>query len=48
MSTFNKMMNDEKITVQFHVVDLKVSQKNQSVLEDLFGDLGSELDKKTN
>ena len=27
MCTFNKMVNDEQITVQFHVDDLKVSHK---------------------
>ena len=43
MCTFNKMMNGEQITVQFHVDDLKVSHKDQSVLEDFLGDLRSEF-----
>ena len=34
MYTFNKMVNGEHITVQFHVDDLKVSHKEQSVLDD--------------
>ena len=32
MCTFNKMVNGEQITVQFHVNDLKVSYKEESVL----------------
>ena len=43
MCTFNKMMNGEQITVQFHVDDLKVSHKEKSVLEDFFSDLRSEF-----
>ena len=35
-----------KITVQFHVDDLKVSHKEQSVLEDFLGDLRSEFRQK--
>ena len=46
MCTFNKMVNGEQITVQFHVDDLKVSHKEQSVLEDILGNLKS--DKRTN
>ena len=42
MCTFNKMVNSEQITVQFHVDDLKVSHKEESVLEDFLGDLRSE------
>ena len=41
--TFNKIVNGEQITVQFHVDDLKVSHKDKSVLEDLFGNLRSEF-----
>ena len=37
------MVNNERITVQFHVDDLKDSHKEQSVLEDMLGDLGSEF-----
>ena len=43
MCTFNKMVNDEQITVQFHVDDLKFSHKEQSVLEDFLGGLRSEF-----
>ena len=39
MCIFNKMVNGEQITVQFHVDDLKVSHKEQSVLEDFLKDL---------
>ena len=39
MCTFNKMMNSKQITVQFHVADLKVSHKEQVVLEDFLKDL---------
>ena len=43
MCTFNKMVNGEQITVQFHVDDLKVSHKEQSVLEDFLKDLRDEF-----
>ena len=43
MCTFNKMVNSEQLTVQFHVDDLKVSHKEQSVLEDFLGNLRSEF-----
>ena len=43
MCTFNKMVNGEQITVQFHVDDLKVLHKDQSVLEDFLGNLRSEF-----
>ena len=46
MSIFNKMVNGEQITVQFHVDDLKVSHKDQAVLEDFLGDLRSEFGQK--
>ena len=39
MCTFNKIVNGEQITVQFHVDDLKVSHKEQAVLEDLLRNL---------
>ena len=37
------MVNGEQITVQFHVDDLKVSHREESVLEDFLGDLRSEF-----
>ena len=43
MCTFNKMVNGEQITVQFHVDDLKVSHKEQSVLDDALSSLRSEF-----
>ena len=43
MCTFNKMVNGEQITVQFHVDDLKVSHKEQSILEDFLKDLRDEF-----
>ena len=43
MCTFNKMVKSEQITVQFHVDDLKVSHKEQSVLEGFLGNLRSEF-----
>ena len=43
MCTFNKMVNGEQITVQFHVDDLKVSHKEQSVLDDFLKDLRDEF-----
>ena len=43
MCTFNKMINDEQITVQFLVDDLKVSHKDKTVLEDFLTDLGDEF-----
>ena len=39
MCTFNKMVNGEQIMVQFHVDDLKVLHKEQTVLEDFLKDL---------
>ena len=43
MCTFNKMVNGEQITVQFYVDDLKVSHKEQAVLEDFLKDLRDEF-----
>ena len=37
------MVNGEQITVQLHVDDLKVSHKEQSVLENFLGNLRSEF-----
>ena len=48
MCTFNKMVNDEQIMVQFHVDDLKVSHKEESVLEDSSAILGASFDKRMN
>ena len=46
MCTFNKMVNGEQITVQFHVDDLKVSHKEESVLEGFLNNLRSEFGKE--
>ena len=43
MCTFNKMVDGEQVTVQFHVDDLKVSHKDQAVLDDFFDVLRSEF-----
>ena len=43
MCTFNKMVNGEQITVQFHVDDLKVSHKDEALLEDFLTDLRDEF-----
>ena len=43
MCTFNKMVNGEQITVQFHVDNLKVSHKDQAVLEDFLSNLRDEF-----
>ena len=43
MCTFNKMVNTEQITVQFHIDDLKVSHKDQAVLEDFLSNLRDEF-----
>ena len=43
MRTFNKMMDDEQITIQIHVDDLKVSHKDQAVLEDFLSNLRDEF-----
>ena len=43
MCTFNKMVNGEQITIQFHVDDLKVSHKEQSVLDEFFKDVKDEF-----
>ena len=43
MCTFNKIVNGEQITVQFHVDNLMVSHKNQTVLEDFLANLRDEF-----
>ena len=40
------MVNGEQITVQFHVDNLKVSHKEQAVLEDFLNDLMDEFGQK--
>jgi hypothetical protein len=37
--TFNKMIDGNQITIQFHVDDLKLSHKKQSVIDDVLNDL---------
>ena len=43
MCTLNEIVNDEQITIQLHVNGLKVSHKNQAVLEDFLNDLKREF-----
>ena len=43
MCRFDKMVNGEQITVQFHVDDLKVSHKDQAVRGDFLTDLRVEF-----
>ena len=43
MCIFNKMVNGEQIMVQFHVDDLKISHKEQAILEDFLKDLRDEF-----
>ena len=43
MCAFNKMVNGEQVIVQFHVYDLKVSHKDQAVLNDFLCDLRNEF-----
>ena len=43
MCTFNKMVNREEVTVQFHVDGLKVTHKDQAVLDDFLDELRSEF-----
>ena len=42
------MVNSEQITVQFHVDDLNVSNKDYAVLDDFFYDLRSEFGQEYN
>jgi hypothetical protein len=37
--TFNKIINGEQVTIQFHVDDLEISHKEQSVLDVILNDL---------
>ena len=43
LCTFNKMVDGEQLTIQFHVDDLKASHKEQSVLDDFLNDLRTEF-----
>ena len=43
MCTFNKMVNSEQVTIQSHVDDLKVSHKDQAVLDHFLDELRSEF-----
>ena len=43
MCTFNKMVNGEQITIQFHVDDLNVSYKDQVVLDNFLDKRRSEF-----
>ena len=43
MCTFNKMVDGEQLTVQFHVNDLKASHKDQKVLDDFLDNLRTEF-----
>ena len=46
MCTFNKMVNGEQITVQFHVDNLKVSHREQFILDNFLQDLRDEFGQK--
>jgi hypothetical protein len=41
--TFNKMVDGNQITIQFHVDDLKISHKDQSVIDAVLLDLNNEF-----
>jgi hypothetical protein len=41
--TFNKMVNGNQITIQFHVDDLKISHKDQSVIDSVLLDLNKKF-----
>ena len=43
LCTFNKMVNGEQLTIQFHVDDLKASHKEQKVLDGFLDDLRNEF-----
>ena len=44
--TFNKVINGEQVTIQFHVDDLKISHKEQKVLDDILYDLNIKFGTK--
>jgi hypothetical protein len=41
--TFNKMIDGNQITIQFHVDDLKISHMKQSVIDDVLDDLNKKF-----
>jgi hypothetical protein len=41
--TFNKMVYGNQITIQFHVDDLKISHKDQSVIDNVLSDLNNKF-----
>jgi hypothetical protein len=44
--TFNKIINGEQVTIQFHVDDLKISHKEQPVPDSILGDLDAKFGTK--
>jgi hypothetical protein len=44
--TFNKVVNGEQVTIQFHVDDLKISHKEQDVLDEILHDLNMKFGTK--
>jgi hypothetical protein len=44
--TFNKMINGNQVTIQFHVDDLKISHTEQSVIDEILSDLNNEFGTK--
>ena len=45
--TFNKMVDGDQLTIQFHVDDLKCSHRDQQVLEDVIDMLNNKFRTKT-
>ena len=45
LCTFNKMINGEQCTIQFHVDDLLISHKDTSVLNEIIDQLNNEFGK---
>jgi hypothetical protein len=43
MCTFNKMVDGSQITIQFHVDDLKLSHRDQSVIDQVLVDLNNKF-----
>jgi hypothetical protein len=46
--TFNKVMNGEQVTIQFHVDDLKILHKDQDILDSILNDLDIKFSTKKN
>jgi hypothetical protein len=44
--TFNKMVNGNQVTIQFHVDDLKMSHTDQSVMDEILYDLNNKFGTK--